>query len=131
RLWARGGAAGARLAVPCDRLAHARLPPVRSGDVHAVGTEVTRARGGVGHRQQLGPALGAAGPLVVAEEEPLVLLDGTSDGASELIPLAGWQHLSRDRVRLIWLCERVPGLEAVTLQELERAAVEVVGPGLG
>src|SRR6185503_12750375 len=93
-------------------------------DGEADGREVTVAPGHGGHGSGLRARLVQDRPLVVDEEEQLVLLDGTAQRGAEDVLLA--------------LGPRGPGavalpgirVEAAVAVELEDVPLEVVGPGL-
>ncbi len=81
-----------------------------------------------GLRVRCGPALAEA--LVDAEEEELVLNDGTAEGAAELIE-------AELRITGDWIgcagatVECVAGVKEVVTDILERGATEVIGAGFG
>ena len=113
-----------------DDVAGELLAVRRIVDVHAVRAQVAAARRRGRHGQQLRAPLGGARPLVVAEEKPLVLLDRSADRHAELVALGLGDEPAGQRISLE-LRERVARLELVGLIELERAAVQEVGAGLG
>src|SRR4029078_8445588 len=85
--------------------------------------EVTVAPGHGGHGSGLRSGLVQDRPLVVDEEEQLVLLDGTAQGGAEDVLLA----LGAGGAGAVAL----PGIrvEAAVAVELEDVALEVVGAG--
>ena len=69
-------------------------------------------------------ALPDAGPVVVAEEEHLVLDDGAAGGYAELVAPQRGDRLARGQ-------KEVAGVELVVAQKFPRRAVKLVGAGLG
>ena len=61
------------------------------------------------------------GVLIAEEEEQLVLLHGTADGAAKLIPL---ERIASGR-------EEVARVHIAVAEKLERVAMEAVGAGFG
>ena len=59
--------------------------------------------------------------MVASKEENLILNDGTSQRASELIALQ----------RVAFLCKKVPGIESRIADKLKRVTVQLVGARLG
>ncbi len=108
-----------------EGLAVCRSAPRGIEDRHAVLAQVSRSREQRGDREQLRPADQAPQSLIVREYEESVLPDWPSERASELVPFCSGKRL------VLWLCERVAGLEPIAAVELEQTAGQLVRPGPG